>query len=250
MKTLYYTATSLDGFIADAQRSLDWLTGTRMELSSIVRLRAVCLVWSLILLSACGAPSTGRDEAPTATPQDAEGVVDWHRREVSLRAPGWSVEFCDGEGPFLCVERGGESVGSVELLSVPLRSHALLTDVLARGGSEREALEAAAADFVAALGADRSSGLGEDYEMRADPPVEAVVMGKPGIRLSLEGRLADRVLERIVQYRVIDGDTFYLLAATGNGDVWSGYFAVDDLQAFEPLFGEIAAASLISQSNP
>lgn len=208
------------------------------------------VVWIMGLLSACGEAPNGRSEVPSITQEPSAGVVDWNRRAVSLRSPGWSLEFCEGEGPFLCVARGREPVGSVELLRLPVEDHAVIAEVLGRGGSEREALEAAAAEFFAALSADRKIGLGEDYHLQADPPTGATVIAKPGLRVVMEGRLAGRVQERIVQYHAIDRDTFYLLAATASGDRLSGDFAADDLMAFEPVFGEIAAASRVSPTAP
>jgi hypothetical protein len=177
-------------------------------------------------------------------------VVDWNRRAISFRSPGWSFEFCEGEGPFLCITRGNEPVGSVELFRLPVRDHAVIADVLGQGGSEREALEAAAAEFLVVLSADRRIGFGDDYHLRADPPASATVMGKPGLRLVLEGRLAHRVLERIVQYHTIDRDTLYLLGATAVDGGSLGEFATDDLKAFEPVFGEIAAASRVNPTTP
>ena len=207
---------------------------------------AGCLVWIAGLLSACGEAPARRSEVPAITRESSAGVVDWSRRAISLRSPGWSLEFCEGEGPFLCVARGDEQVGSVELFRLPVRDHAVIAEVLGRGGTEREALEAAAAEFFAVLSADRRIGHGEDYHLRADPPAPATVMGRPGLRLVLEGRLAHRVLERIVQYHAIDRDTLYLLATTGtDGGGPLGEFAIEDLKAFEPVFGQIAAASRV-----
>jgi hypothetical protein len=210
--------------------------------------RLVCVA---ALASACGEGPAARGEAPAPAREGSAGAVDWSRRTVSLDPAGWSLEFCEGEGPFLCVARGSEPVGSVELLRVAVHDYDVLARVLGRGGSEREALEAGAAEFVAVLAADGRIGFGADHHLQADPPAPATVVGKPGIRLVLEDRLAQRVLRRIVQYRAIEGDTFYLLSATGTeGGGPLGEFAIEDLKAFEPVFGEIAAASRVSPTPP
>ena len=210
-----------------------------------------CLVWIAGLLSACGDVPAGRGEAPAGAQESSDGMIDWNRRAVSLRSPGWSLEFCEGEGPFLCVARGNEQVGSVELLRFPVRDHEIIAEVLGRGGSEREALEATAAEFLAVLSADGRIGYGKDYHLRADPPAPATVMGKPGLRLVVEERLADRALKRIVQYHVVDRDTFYLLAAAGtDGGGPLGEFDTEHLRAFEPVFGEVAAVSRVNPTAP
>jgi hypothetical protein len=204
------------------------------------------LLWIVVLLPACDGGPEERTGVRTDFSDAPAGVVDWDGRVVSLQLPGWSVEFCEGEGPFLCVERDGEPVGSVELLRTAVQQHATLADVLGRGGSERDALEAAAAEFMAVLSADRRTGLAGAYQLSYEPATAATVMGKQGLRVVVEGRVGDRIIERIVHYYAIQRDTSYLLAATGNersGPL--GEFSMDDLKAFEPLFGEIAAASRV-----
>jgi hypothetical protein len=168
---------------------------------------------ALPAFAACGEASAGRSEVPATPRETSAEVVDWGRNVISLSSAGWSLEFCGG--PFLCVARGNEQVGSVELFRLPVRDNEVIAEVPGRGGSEREALEAGAAEFLAVLSADGRIGFGEDRQLRADPPAPATVMGKPGLRLVLEERLAHRVLKRIVQYHTIDRDTFYLLAAMG-----------------------------------
>jgi hypothetical protein len=208
-----------------------------------MNLRHATLICAALLLGACSEPPARPAEVPPVAESSTAGVVDWDRREVSFDFPGWEITFCEGEAPFLCVARGGEPVGSIELLRTPVREHRVISGVLERGGSEQEALETAAADFLAALAADRQIGVGEAYQLDADPPAAATVMGKTGIRLTATGRLGDRIQEHIVQYQVIDAGTLYLLAATGGDDPYSGNFAVEDLDAFGPAFAEIAAVS-------
>jgi hypothetical protein len=208
------------------------------------------LVGLALLLGACGDALPREDEVSGAQTSPA-GVVDWDGRQVSLHAPGWTLAFCDGEGPFLCVARGDERIGSVELLRLPVRDHATIADVLGRGGNESEALEAATVEFLEVVSADRTATFGEAYRLRADPAAPAVVLGRPGVRLVAEGRRGEHVLERIVQYRVIDRDTVYLLAATGmDGGGPLGEFATEDLRSFEPVFGAVAAASRVRPLAP
>lgn len=178
-------------------------------------------------------------------------MIDWDARTVSFPSPGWTIAFCEGDGPFLCVSRGDEHVGSVELLRTPIDRHAVISEALGRGDSEIEALRAAASDFVAALSADRRIGLGEAYQVRADPPTAVTVMGRQGVQLVVQSGFADKISERVVHYYVIQGDSLYLFAATGmTGGGRLGEFAIDELLAFEPVFGELAAASRVSPSTP
>jgi hypothetical protein len=224
-------------------RALQWVR-------SRCRREAAALACVAALTSACSDPPHARDEFPQAGADTADGVVDWDGRAISLRPAGWTLKFCDGEGPFLCVEQGSEPIGSVELLRLPVERHSAVTGVIGRGGSELEALEAVAAEFVAVLSADRKIGHGADYQLRADRAAGQVVLGRPGLRLVVEGRVADRTLERIVQYYAIYRDSLYLLAASampGGGPL--GEFSIDDLKAFEPLFAEVAAASRVSDGT-
>jgi hypothetical protein len=214
-----------------------------------------CLTIALLVLSGCEVPAgqtTGSDGAARrdtvavalGTPS---GIIDWNHRQSRLRVPGWSFEFCEGEGPFLCVARGQRHVGSVELLRLHIERHTAIMEVLRRGGSEREALEAAAAAFTAALAADRTSGFGEGYQLTAPPPTQATVMGKPGLHLILEGGYPQRRTERIVQYHAIHRDTLYLLAATGIDGGGLGEFSIADLEDFERVFAVVAAASRVDE---
>jgi hypothetical protein len=200
----------------------------------------------VLLLSACRDAPAAREDNPVPVAEQTTGVIDWDRRAVSFRAPGWTIEFCEGDGPFLCVAGDGGRTGSVELLRTPVHYHSVIADVLGRGGSEIEALQAAAADFVAALSADRRVGLGEDYRMTAEAATEATVMGKQGLRVVVDGRIGDRILERVVHYHVIQRDTAYLLgasAAEGGGPL--GEFTIEELRGFEPVFARIAATSRV-----
>src|SRR5688572_19387981 len=89
---------------------------------------------ALLLMSACGGGSSGAaaDEdatSTTSTPPTTEPVeptdpapepvdpitVDWTGRTVDpATVDGWSLAFCEGDGPFVCVTRGGRHVGAVE----------------------------------------------------------------------------------------------------------------------------------------
>jgi hypothetical protein len=206
------------------------------------RFLALPLVTAALLPAACAGGPPDRPDEP-ATVSHRAGVVDWHRRVVSLPTPGWSVEFCEGEGPFLCAAREGSQAGSIELLRTSVRDHSAIVGVLGRGGSELEALQRAAEAFIAGLESDRRIGIAENYELRREIAV-AEVMGKPGLHLVAEGRVSGRILERMVHYYSIHGDALYLLSATGlDGGGSLGEFAVEDLIVFEPVFREIAAAS-------
>jgi hypothetical protein len=148
-------------------------------------------------------------------------------------------------GPFLCVARGGRRAGSVELLRTAVGDHSILTGTLGQGGSEVDALAAAAADLVAIVAADRRGSYGAEYRLLSEQ-APATVMSGSGLRLVMEERLGDRVIGRIVQYYAIQRDTSYLFSATGmEGGGTLAEFTTDDLTAFEPLFGEVAAASRV-----
>lgn len=90
------------------------------------------LIWAALLLGACSEPPARPAEVPPVADGSTASVVDWTRREVTLDYPGWEIAFCEGEGPFLCVARGGEPIGSVELMRLPVREHAVISNVLER----------------------------------------------------------------------------------------------------------------------
>jgi hypothetical protein len=211
------------------------------------------------LLVLLGAACDGGPSAHAGAAAPAGGVanasIDWRARTVSLDAPGWTVAFCEGEGPFLCVSRDGRHVGSVELLAWPVEDYAAIASVLSAGRGEGAALEAAAADLLAVLIADRKIGVDPAYEVVGDEPATVPVAGKDGLRSGFRGVRDGRTLERVVQYRVIDADTLYLLSATGmfvadGGAAPLGEFRLDDLEAFAPVLDRLAAGSRFYAAVP
>jgi hypothetical protein len=210
----------------------------------------------LVLLgAACDGGSSAHPGAAAPHGEKAAARIDWASRTVSIGAPGWTIAFCEGEGPFLCVSRDGSHIGSVELLAWPVEGYETVASMVSAGRSEQEALEAAAADLLATLAADRTIGVDPGYEIVGDEPAVVPVAGKDGLRSGLRGILDGRTLERVVQYRVIDADTLYLLSATGmfvpdDGVTPLGEFRLGDLEVFVPLLDRVAAGSRFRATRP
>lgn len=163
---------------------------------------AVVLV---VIAAGCGgnddetaAPST----TTTTTPVRAvEATVDWRARTVSVDGlDGYEIDFCEGEAPILCVTRGGEWIGGIELASFP-------------GGAEalEDGVEAWAAEHYGTIEADRVQGCDPDYEVTPDE-VEAVPFGSlDGYRYGFTGTVDGRAIERVVGIGAADGGDLRLL---------------------------------------
>jgi hypothetical protein len=196
------------------------------------------------LAVACGGAATmaveGSDERLRSEPK---AVLDWASRTGEVAALGWTAEFCEGDAPLLCVARDGAYVGSVELLRWPLHEVPAAAAVLARGGSVYQALAFAAADLLGVLEADRRIGYGPGYTTVGDVPAVLAVSGGSGLRSGYSGIFEGRVRERTIQYRVILGDTVFLLSATAVETPMEGEFRIADLGAALPVLDRVAAAS-------
>lgn len=161
--------------------------------------------------------------------------------------PDGSSRSARGKGPFLCVSRDGAHAGSVELLRFPLDGHGVISEALDRGTSEREALSAAASETIETVERDRRSGHGADYRFVGEGPTAAAVAGEQGVRSGFRGMRDGRVVERVVQYWVINGDSVCVMAATAagrsGGNGFEGEFEPETLEAFADVLSRIAAAS-------
>ena len=213
---------------------------------------------ALLLMSACGGGSSDaaadEDRAPTTTsppttsttepdpePEPADPItVDWTGRTVDpASVDGWSLAFCEGDGPFVCVTRNGRTVGAVELLSYDRRAALDEFDGDLRAWAE---------DHERVIAEDRAEGCGADYRLTAEEPADAIVAGRQGLRVVLTGGTGDDVTERNVAYVVVRDDDFFLVGANAydpdgcigtEGSDWT----TDDLVAFEDVLAAMAAGS-------
>lgn len=163
--------------------------------------------------------------------------VDWNSRTVSLDAPaGWTVAFCEGDAPLLCVQRDGEPAGGVELLEFD---------------APELPLEAWAAEHHDFMAADRSMGCGDEYVVVPDVVQPATVAGIAGIRASFTGYMGDgRPAERNVTYAVVIDEALFLIVANAyepDGCVGTegGEFTVEGLRAVEKTLADIAIGSVL-----
>lgn len=206
---------------------------------------------SAILLGACSDDPTASPVAtttttPTETPSGVE--VDWTARTVSGVADAEvTVDFCEGEAPFLCFTGDdGEHLGVVELAHYPTAGYDVIEEAVA-GGDESAALEALAADLVADMTADRAEGCGDAYEVVPDEPVPAVVAGEDGARYGFRGVVDGATVEHVVIHALIEDGTVWVLNASGYDDGGclprEGEFDVAGVQSALPLIGELVAGS-------
>ena len=210
---------------------------------------------SAMLLGACSDRSTASPVAspPTTTTTTTEAPsavqVDWSARTVTGVADAdVTVDFCEGEAPYLCFTGDdGTHLGVMELVQYPVAGYDAIEEVIAGGGDESAALEAVADDLVTEMAADRAEGCGDGYEVVPDAPVPAVVAGGDGVRYGFRGVAEGTTVEHVVIHARIDDGTVWILAAAGYADDGclprEGEFDVAGVQSAAPLISELAAGS-------
>lgn len=203
------------------------------------RALAALLAASAVLGSACGTQAIADAVRPPTT-KPAPPVIDWSNRAIdgALPAP-WAIEFCEGEGPFLCVSLDGTLVGSLELLDYEL---------------DAKDLDTWAADHLDWIARDRAEGCEDGYEVVADPVREVTAAGRDGRRVSVTGLdAAGDAVERSVLYAWHHQGRRFLLAAHGYaedsclGRSFSD-FSVPDVRDLEPLLDDLVAAMRVEAS--
>ncbi len=171
-----------------------------------MRARTLMLVLGglLLLLPAClGNDAAANDPTiPAAGPDDKAPRFDWSDRTVTDFGDGWTAVRCEGDGPFMCVERDGEWVGTLEALSYEVGSF----DVMDPAADPITNLEAMAEEYYEVIGSDRASFCGADYGFERLGPDEFVLGGQPGVFYGYVGTLADGTPSELnLQYATIVG---------------------------------------------
>ncbi len=219
------------------------------------------LVALTILASACATadgssttttPTTTTTTAPTTPPTTEQPTpvpsFDWDDRDATTTFDGWTVGYCEGDAPFLCVEKDGEVVGVIEIfLRDPLTYTAYDPTT-----TDETNLRALAADFVEAFEMDRPSGCGAGYLVEAVEPQPFEYTNTRGLVHGFRGSFADGTPSELhLQYAALSYGRLISLVASayneagcpGKDDTTS--FDVDTLEAFRPVLEHLLADSPI-----
>ena len=199
-----------------------------------------------LVLGACGGGSDGAPPPPTTSTTststtEAAGpsfAIDWRARTVTPATDGeWTIRFCEGEAPLLCLDRDGTNAGAVEVLTFPLDSF---------GG---KTLEQIADDAVRTFQADRKEGCGTDYLVEADERRRQTVAGEAdGLRSGWTARRQGKAVERNLTYTAVKGDTVVLIGAgalepDANCLERLNEFRLEDLEAAEPTLDRLLSTN-------
>ena len=203
--------------------------------------RRCAAVVGVLFLVSCGGgetPEPSRSPSPQATAAPAPAVlVDWSARPTQPLAleDEFSVQGCPGDGPFLCVSRDGETVGSVEYASYPASPGTRVASLIE--------------DDYRSFTDDRQGSCPPEFEVKTEEPADAEVGGSEGMRSGysvVDGD--DRTVERYVKFWAVEDGRVHLMSAEaqeegtcspGEGVV----FRDADLTDFEPSFAAIAEGS-------
>lgn len=193
-----------------------------------MRILMMLLFTATLTLAACTA---GDDtSAPTGpTPPAVAGEIDWtDPTETATLADGTVIAACEGDGPFLCVERDGATIGTLEMLRFPVASF----DIVDPAADLETNIRAIADDFVAALGADRAIGCGSDYRLEPLDFESFSFDDQPAFRYGYRGTMADGTPSELnLQYATIVGDEIVLVTAVAYDA--GGCPGRDDLPSFD-----------------
>ncbi len=187
--------------------------------------------------------SGGHDDDPTAT-------VDWASRTAHVPHDRWTVEFCEGDAPVMCLTDADGAWGGIELSSWDTADLDVLEAAFADGATAAEALDAFAEEFLTTLRADRAEGCGPEYQFTPDASTSTTVAGLPGLRYGFRGIVRGETVEHVVGHAVITDGTLHLFNASGLADDGClGREGEFPMEAFDAetvdLIGRIAAASTL-----
>jgi hypothetical protein len=199
-------------------------------------------------LTACGADPPAQPGPPSASATASSLRIDWAQPNRTALPDGWRLTRCPGDAPLFCVDQGGRTVGSVEVLEYPLSTLPDLATVLADRG-EAAALEDHAERYVADFTAERTETCPPGYAVAGDPPRRLSAVDGLAVRYGFTGTLADgRPSEKTVQYAGLREDTLVLLSAIaedpgGCVPPEGTSFTSAQLGAFAPILDRIVEAS-------
>ena len=187
----------------------------------------------LVLLLACaclGNDASFNNTGPTR-PAGSAGIIQWsdpaHTADLG---GGWTARVCEDAGSFLCIEREGVAVGTVEALSFPLSSFEDLNPAAATSVK----LNAFAGGFHEAVRSDRTAGCPADYGVEFLGPERFRLAGEPGMFYGFVGTLGDGAPSELnVQYASIVGDQVIVLAAIAYDE--GGCPGRDDLSSWDSI---------------
>ncbi len=173
--------------------------------------------------------------------------------------PGWTVEPCEGQAPFLCVSMGDGYPGTVELLQYPIDERQDARGWMLDAGLEpgvpldagdpeqargaRNVLHALRADHMGVVEEDRGITYPAGRAFVRLEPEEVQVGRLPGLFYGFAGVEEDgQVYERWLSYAAIDGQNLYILTAFYDPSDTPGSMPSDEaLATFEPYLRDIVA---------
>lgn len=233
------------------------------------------LVLLAALLAGCGtmpAPAATATQAaplatatelpPTGAPPEPEPISG--NPFTALLGPvtapsGWTVEPCEGQGPFLCVSTGEAFPGSVELLHFTIDQRQDVAQWMMDAGLEpgqpidlddpgqarraREALHSLRTDHMGVVEEDRGITYPAGRSFVLLDPEEVQVGRLPGLFYGFAGVDEDgQTYERWLTYAALDGENLYILTAFYDPSDTPGSLPSDEaLLAFAPHLRDIVA---------
>ncbi len=148
----------------------------------------------------------------------------------------YTIEDAEGDAPLINVLKGGDVIGTIELLQFPADGNVDVTKAVVEG------LQEWAEGFYASVATDRESA-GGTFE--SDDPEEASLGEACGVRYGYTVTDdSDEVIESYAGYVTHDGDRMFLFVAIYDAAIAEeqGFASASALQEFEPEFKTLMAS--------
>lgn len=188
----------------------------------------------------------------TVTPQTGERKsLNWSNILTKVSAPdGWQVYPCDNP-ILLCVKENGQILGTVELITFPVKGSDFSSMLATAGVSTDsfnvknpkvlEALRLWVEDHYSTVKRDRESNPDAKFIFSSTKPENISVGRLPGLSYKFQTIHTNGTLfERTVGYVTTDGNNLYVIVAGLTPQDPSGTFSEDvKLSKFEPYLADI-----------
>ncbi len=157
---------------------------------------------AVVFMSACLGNDAASDTVVDPRPAGPAGLIQWDEPDhVANLGGGWTVRACDGLGSFMCVERDGLQVGTLERTTFSVSIESLFPAADAAPN-----LADLADGFHEAIESDQADKCPADYVFEKLGPDSFVFAGSPGIFYGFVGMLADGAPSDMnLQYATIIG---------------------------------------------